>query len=199
VAAGFGEAAGRLWFAVIVLSLALLPLASACGEGEEEAATPPATAPVTAAATPGPSQTPPLTPSMGRVTVRVYFLDEEKFIAGTPPFVVPLEREVEATTVAFQTLEGLFAGPTPEEQARGLRFINSGATGFSDFTVEDGIATLRLSGGCDSGGSTFTVAQEIIPTLAQFSNIQYVKILDPQGSTENPDGPGDSIPTCLEP
>jgi hypothetical protein len=56
-----------------------------------------------------------------------------------------------------------------------------------------------MTGGCGSGGSTFTVAQEIIPTLTQFPTVQYVKILDPDGNTEEPDGPSNSIPECLEP
>lgn len=182
-----------------LISLALvLSLVFACDGGEEEAI-PPATASVTPAMTPGTVQTPAVTPTVERVPVQVYFLDEERFIAGTQPFVVPVEREVEAPAVALQALEELFAGPTPEEQARGLRFVNSGATGFADLKIENGIATLRLTGGCDSGGSTFTIAQEIIPTLTQFATVDYVKILDSEGSTVDPEGPGNSTPVCLEP
>lgn len=132
-------------------------------------------------------------------TVQVYFLNEPNFVAGTEPYVTPVEREVEAPAVAQGALEALFAGPAPEEEADGLRLETSEATGFADLEIADGIARVRLTGGCSSGGSTFTVAQEIVPTLKQFPSVQYVKILDPDGTTEEPEGPTDSIPFCLEP
>ncbi|WP_439657916.1 hypothetical protein ACSHWB_36780 [Lentzea sp. HUAS TT2] len=63
----------------------------------------------------------------------------------------------------------------------------------------DGIARVRLTGGCSSHGSTFSVADEIMPTLKQFSSVRWGKIYDPQGDTERPTGQTDSIPECLEP
>jgi hypothetical protein len=38
-----------------------------------------------------------------------------------------------------------------------------------------------------------------MPTLRQFATVDWVKILDPAGNTEDPDGDTDSIPTGLEP
>lgn len=52
---------------------------------------------------------------------------------------------------------------------------------------------------CSVHGSTFAVADEIVPTLKQFSSVRWVKIHDPQGRTEQPTGQSDSIPECLEP
>ncbi len=75
----------------------------------------------------------------------------------------------------------------------------SGADGFRDLSIADGIARVTLVGGCDSRGSTMTVANLIIPTLKQFSTVDHVKILSPEGETDSPDGPGDSIPACLNP
>jgi len=194
----FKGAGGRFLLVPIVFTLIFALLAGGCGDGEEEEIpAPTTTAPATAS--PPPQETPVSTPSPERTVVQIYFLDEEKFAVGAEPFVVAVERQVDAQAAASEALEQLFAGPTAEEEALGLRFVNSGATGFSDFAVEDGIARVQLTGGCDSGGSTFTIAQEIIPTLTQFPNIEHVKVLDPEGSTENPEGPGDSIPFCLEP
>ena len=96
-------------------------------------------------------------------------------------------------------MQRLFAGPAQEEIAQRLRFVNSDATGFSNLSIVDGIARVRLTGGCSSHGSTFTVAGEIFPTLKQFSAVRWVKIYDPQGTTERPTGQTDSIPECLEP
>jgi len=78
-------------------------------------------------------------------------------------------------------------------------FVASGATGFTNLRIVDGTASVQLVGGCASGGSTFTIADEITATLRQFTSVQDVKIYDPSGETESPDAPGDSIPFCLEP
>ena len=96
-------------------------------------------------------------------------------------------------------LDALFAGPTVDESNEVIIHVGSGATGVSEVTLADGIARVHLEGGCSSGGSTLTVASEIIPTLMQFEGVEAVKIYDPDGTTEDPDGPGDSIPECLEP
>ncbi len=66
-------------------------------------------------------------------------------------------------------------------------------------TISPPIARVRVTGGCSSGGSTFTIADEIYPTLKQFSTVDFVTIYDPAGHTEAPGGHHDSIPVCLEP
>jgi hypothetical protein len=131
--------------------------------------------------------------------VEVFFLDEDAFNIGRPPFVRPVERDVPIAAPEQGALDALFAGPTAAEGASGLHFVASGASGFTDFRVVDGTAHVRLVGGCTSGGSTFTIADEIVATLRQFVGIEAVKIYDPDGGTEVPDDPGDSIPFCLEP
>jgi len=80
-----------------------------------------------------------------------------------------------------------------------LRLVRSRAWGFDDLSVSDRIARLRLTRACGSGGSTVTVADELVPTLKQFPTVDWVKISGPGGQTEQPHGPVDSIPTCLEP
>jgi hypothetical protein len=61
------------------------------------------------------------------------------------------------------------------------------------------VARVQLTGGCSSGGSTVTIAGEIMPTLRQLGTVDWVKIYDPAGHTEHPLGHQDSIPACLEP
>jgi hypothetical protein len=133
------------------------------------------------------------------VSVYDYFVDRDRFAAGTPPYVVARARPAIAPGVARQALERLFAGPTRGERADGLRFVSSGATGFTNLSISGGIARVQLTGGCASGGSTFTVANEIMPTLKRFASVDHVKIYGPAGHTERPTGNTDSIPTCLEP
>ncbi|HEX8866588.1 MAG TPA: hypothetical protein VF821_13115 [Lentzea sp.] len=133
------------------------------------------------------------------VPVGVHYLDLYRFEQGVEPYTRAVSRQVVPPATARGALQRLFAGPTQEELAQRLRFVNSDATGFTDLSVVDGIARVRLTGGCDSHGSTFTVAGEIFPTLKQFGSVRWVKIYDPQGRTERPTGQSDSIPECLEP
>jgi len=133
------------------------------------------------------------------VQVRAYLLDLNRFRVGHPPFTRAVDRPVITPAVAFGALQRLFAGPTQAELNAGLRFVASKATGFKNLAISDHIARVQLTGGCGSGGSTFTVANEIMPTLKQFSSVRWVKIYSPSGHTERPTGHSDSIPVCLEP
>ena len=108
-------------------------------------------------------------------------------------------RRVPTPGVARGALTALFAGPSDFDKPAGLTFVASDATGFTGLTVTNGIARVQLTGGCASGGATFTIANEIVPTLKQFPTVDFVKIYDPQGHTEQPTGRVDSIPICLEP
>jgi hypothetical protein len=133
------------------------------------------------------------------VARQVFFLDEDRFVANQEPFFVPRTRAVPVGSPATGVMDRLFAGPLDRERARGLRLVRSRATGFADLAVAGGIARVRLRGGCSSGGSTVTVAGQVMPTLRQFDTVDWVKVLDPSGSTADPTGPGDSIPDCLNP
>lgn len=132
-------------------------------------------------------------------TVDVYFVHMPNYTAGVQPDVVAAARSVPAATPARGALEELFAGPTAAEHADGLDIVRSGATGFKDLSIDDGIARVTLTGRCDSGGSTMTIANLIVPTLKQFPTVDHVKIFDPAGQTPHPDGPNDSLPACLNP
>ncbi|MGQ5417267.1 AMIN-like domain-containing (lipo)protein [Nocardioides sp. MAHUQ-72] len=130
---------------------------------------------------------------------KVWFLDEDNFVANQRPFFVPRSRPVLPGTPARGVLDRLFAGPLPVERAHGLRLLRSGATGLTGPGITDGVARTRMLGGCTSGGSTVTLAGEVMPTLRQFASVDWVKIYDDNGDTETPTGHSDSIPECLEP
>jgi hypothetical protein len=93
----------------------------------------------------------------------------------------------------------LYAGPTPAEERAGLRLVLSGSTSFAGLSVRDGVASVRLVGGCRSGGSTVTVAGSVLPTLRQLPGVVAVKVPDPAGRTQRPTGRTYSVPDCLEP
>jgi hypothetical protein len=96
-------------------------------------------------------------------------------------------------------LQRLFAGPTPEEHAAGLRFVDSHAGGFAGVTIDDSVARVILTDGCACDGSTVSIANEIMPTLKQFPTVRFVKIFDQCGRTGQPTGQSDSVPISLEP
>ncbi len=131
----------------------------------------------------------------------VHFLDVAKFAEGRLPYTEARPRQVPALSPAAGVLYQLYAGPTAAERSGGLSFQRSGSTGFRNLSINNTtkVAKVTLTGGCNSGGSTFTVANLIMPTLKQFPNVDYVKVYDPQGSTGSPTGRSDSIPACLEP
>ncbi|TQS28002.1 GerMN domain-containing protein [Microbispora sp. KK1-11] len=133
------------------------------------------------------------------VPVRTYFLDSRAYAAGRRPYTASVSRPVAPPSTARGALQRLFAGPTQAEYAKGLRFVASGATGVGSVVVRDGVAHVRLTGSLGSGGSAFTVADEITPTLKRLPGIRWVKIYDAHGRTERPKGHSDSVPESLEP
>ncbi|RZU53378.1 hypothetical protein EV385_5301 [Krasilnikovia cinnamomea] len=128
------------------------------------------------------------------VPVQVFFIDnanQQRPRAVSRPVIPP--------ATSRGALQRMFAGPTQQEAAGGLVFVDSGAGNFATVWITDQVARVQLTDDCDSRGSTTTIANEIMPTLKQFSTVDWVKILDPNGNTEEPEGRSDSIPFCLEP
>lgn len=130
---------------------------------------------------------------------RVFFFDEDNFVDNEGPFFRSVTRTTPRSRPFVGVLDRLYAGPLPAEQKRGLRLLRSRSTGSTDLSVANGVARVRLVGGCNSGGSTVTVAGSIMPTLKQFPKVDWVKIYGPAGYTLTPDGQSDSVPACLQP
>lgn len=130
---------------------------------------------------------------------QVFFFNRDNFVANSGPFFSPRLRPVRPLSPATGVMDRLFAGPVAGERAAGLRLLRSHATGYAGLAIADGVARVRLTGGCDSDGSTVSVAGQILPTLRQFASVDWVKVLDPAGATGSPTGHTDSIPSCLEP
>ena len=128
---------------------------------------------------------------------RVYFMDAS---ASRPqPVRRSVLRPIPIRTPMTGLLDRIFAGPTMFEQERGLRLVTSGATGFSSARVADnGVARLRLTGGCRRDGARFTIADSILPTLRRLPTVDWIKIYHPRGKTLHPRGRRDSLPACLD-
>lgn len=131
---------------------------------------------------------------------QVFFGDRRKINDGVHPPVTETERRLDKPAVAGAALRELFEGPNTGERERGLRFISSHATGFTDLRISNKVAHVRLLGPISSNGSAvITVASQIMPTLRQFATVDWVKIYDENGKTQRPNGQVDSIPVQLEP
>ncbi len=130
-----------------------------------------------------------------RTTRRVTFMDKDA-PAGTSARVT-VRRSIPDAYPATGLLDRIFAGPTIDEQASGLRLVTSGATGFASVRVSGGVARLRLTGGCAREASSFTIADSIMPTLRRLRNVDWIKIYHPAGQTQFPTGRRDSLPACL--
>ncbi|MFH1523710.1 MAG: hypothetical protein ABIF04_01990 [Chloroflexota bacterium] len=146
------------------------------------------------------SLTEPVSATQEMVTLVVYFTNIPRYAIGTEPYEDAVMRTVPTTgSLPQDVLMQLFLGPTDDEKAQGLDVFLSGATGFSELTITDGVARVYLTGECNSKGATYTIANLIGANLRQFPEIQWVKTCDQNGETEIPDGQSDSIPFCLEP
>jgi hypothetical protein len=131
--------------------------------------------------------------------VQVSFLHRPNYLAGRQPELVTTLRAITPARVGQGALNAIFAGPTIAERARGLATVRSGATGATLQRITDRVAHVRLQGNPASNGATVTVATLITATLKQFPSVDYVKLYDPSGHTQQPGGRRDSIPACLEP
>lgn len=138
-------------------------------------------------------------PEVEKVTASIFFMNQKAIDDGSGEAIVSVDREVGAKNPPRNALWTLFKGPEGPEKDEGLILMGSGATGFDGLTVEEGVATVRLKGGCNNEGGAHSIYDLILPTLKQFDEIKSVKVLDPEGNTQNPEGSGDSRPECLEP
>ena len=126
---------------------------------------------------PPPAETLPA-PTIEMAEVMIYFLDEAQFAIGAEPYEVGVIREFHPdANLPHLALESYFAGPTEEEESRGLVQVLSGCKGFSSLSIQDGIAHVYLTGPCTSGGSTYTIAGPVMKILRQFDGIDFVKLV----------------------
>ncbi|MBN1266387.1 MAG: GerMN domain-containing protein [Anaerolineales bacterium] len=132
--------------------------------------------------------------------VMIFFPNTENYAVNVLPFEEPVLRSVPAgDSLPEAAVSAYFGGPDEAEQSQGLTLITSGFTGLDHIDIKDGVAHVFLLGDCNSGGAAYTIYQPLHATLLQFDSIQYVKIYDQFGETEQSTGQSDSIPFCLEP
>ena len=130
----------------------------------------------------------------------MYFTDENRFLAATEPYEVPVTRTVQAgADLPRAVLDVFFAGPTAVEKTQGLKLITSGFTHIRHLEIENGIARVYLGGACNNNGAAYSVANLISKNLSQFPEIIAIKIFDENDSNLDPGSPYSSLPYCLEP
>ncbi|MGC1378810.1 MAG: hypothetical protein WA821_21440, partial [Anaerolineales bacterium] len=102
--------------------------------------------------------------------------------------------------IYMSTLNAYFAGPgSSESYYYGDMTVYDGFSAFSKLEINSGVANVYLIGTCNRQRVDYTIAQLLQANLKQYPAIQYVKVYDQAGQTQNPDGSGDSVPLCLDP
>jgi hypothetical protein len=134
------------------------------------------------------------------VLVDIYFVSKFRYENNLPPFERIGARWVFSNNVYENLLDQYFEGPGSTERfTYGWIALYNGFTGYSRFELINGVAHIYLEGTCDRGDATYTIANLLTLNLKQFPEVQFVKIYDENGSTQNPTGLSDSIPACLQP
>jgi murein DD-endopeptidase MepM/ murein hydrolase activator NlpD len=166
--------------------------------------------------TPTPTRTPTRTPTVTRTStptrtriptatpayklIKVYFVNKFRYENNLPPFEVNGVRWARSNMLPQSALNEYFKGPGSTERfTYGWIALYNGFTGYSRLEIRDGVAHVFLTGTCTSEGRDFTIANLLMSTLKQFPEIQFVKIYDENGATQDPNGLSDSIPACLRP
>jgi len=107
-------------------------------------------------------------------------------------------RYAKSNALYTTVLNEFFKGPgATERYSYGWIGVYNGFTGYSKVEIANGIANVYLTGVCTSEGKDFNIADLITLDFKQFPEIQYVKIYDENGQTQNPTDNSDSEPICL--
>jgi hypothetical protein len=132
--------------------------------------------------------------------VDIYFVNKYRYTNNLPPFERVGTRYVRSNDIVGGLLDEYFKGPGATEKFQyGWTAIYDGFTGYSRVEVVNGIARVYLTGVCEPANPNYTIANLLFLNLKQFPDIQYVKIYDQNGLTQDPFGSSDSVPACLQP
>jgi len=166
---------GRRRTAVTLLTLlaavALAAALAACGVDESGA-----DVNATGSPTPGavaPTEAPGTAPTSApgdEMTVRMYFLRGEKL--GVAERLVPA-----SDAVATAAMTALCLGVNAEEKQAGLSSALPAGTGLLSLSVQDGVATVDLSGDFAGGGGSLSMqarVAQVVYTLTQYPTVKQV-------------------------
>ena len=130
--------------------------------------------------------------------IDIYFVNRFRFENNLPLYEVTGVRWARSNMLPQTALNEFFKGPgATERYSYGWIGIYNGFTGYSRLEIRGGVAHVYLTGTCTSEGRDFNIADLITLNLKQFPEIEFVKIYDQNGQTQNPDGLSDSEPFCL--
>ncbi len=181
------------------LMLGAALILAACGEGvvtagpittaEPSGGQPTTTVAPPATTAPGPTTT--TVPAVDEMSVTAYFFLDDPGNARRPgPFLVPVHRSVPPSVgVAKAAMEALLGGPTADELEADPAISSEipPTTLLIGIDVEDGLATVDLTGDFETGGGTFSMTgrlAQVVYTLTQFPTVERVRFwLDGQPAT----------------
>ena len=119
-----------------------------------------------------PAQASPTTTAGDEVMILSVFFIRDEHIA-TVHRTVPKTQQVAAAAMAE-----LLDGPTAEDEAVGMSTSIPEGTEYIGTTIDEGVATVDLSGEFESGGGSFSMTArlaQVVYTLTQFPTVDFVK------------------------
>lgn len=130
--------------------------------------------------------------------VTVYFIDQARLDAGLIPVEVGVKRYAESAADPIRVvLDAYFKGPGLVEKQNGLTNILNGFTGYREFSIEDGIAHVHLTGACEFSPLSYSIAQALMINIRQFPEVRGVRIYDEKDETRMLPGQLNAVPSCL--
>lgn len=162
------------WTALALATTMTLFGLAACGDDDDEPATPGATATATATAgqTAIPTVRPTQTPQDGvLVAVAVFFARDEHIATGG--------RLVMAPAVARGAMEALLNGPSALERDLGMGSEIPAGTELRGIDIANGLATVDFTSRFESGGGSLSMTTrvaQVVYTLTQYDTVDRVTI-----------------------
>lgn len=124
---------------------------------------------------------------------KLYFTHFENYQKGKDPFVVAEERAFSELSPQI-LIDALYQGAEKE----GLVVTKCQSTGAKVISLEEGILSIQLEGGCGGCGS-HSIYELLEPTLLQLPNVSVLHVADPAGNFMMDSPRANSRPGCLEP
>lgn len=176
-------------FRVFAFVAALVLMLTACGSESGDDTTTTAAPTITSAPATSTTETPTTTTTQPATTttaaqtesaVVVYFLLEELEADAGGPFLVPVYRSTTSSDdPVLDVMELLLNGPTDDELA-GVPALSTAIPGGVEalgISVDNGLATVNLSGEFDDGGGSFSVfarLAQVVYTLTRIEDVDEV-------------------------
>ena len=126
---------------------------------------------------------------------QVFFTNEAQMMKGGRKLLESVERNAQSLQPQV-VLDALYAGPLESE--KGLVLTRCQSTGAKVLSLDNGVLSVQLEGGC-GGCGTHSIYDLMLPTVLQLDSVSVLHLYDPQGKSQIESSSESARPACLEP